>query len=328
MTVYKSTVINEVIDILNSSSEHYPVLYVADTNPKNQRMISDCHIRFGYICGVSHSDPIAKLFDTLDEVDLGSRNIRREQVDAAVKKISLGKSGSNHSNKKLNYAALIMAGGFGTRLGELTSQTPKPLIEISGKPLIAYSVSLLDNISISTLYVSVFYLAEKFDELRSSESFLWNFEVIREETPLGTAGALSLLDHGSFDNLYILNADVVSSVDLEKMRIFHEILDNDITIGVVRHSTVIPFGVTKHTGFGEFVDIDEKPQLDHLIAAGIYIISSKSADLVLSDERLDMPDLLRRAKGAQHKINLFPIFEDWMDIGTPTALKDFKSQKR
>ena len=327
MEIDPTTTLGDVTQILERSPEIYPVLNVQDALGMQLGVVSDCHIRFGFMWNLTKDDSIQKLIDLYEEIDADARHVRLNDLNNAVKdnvaKGTLDPGGSG----KLKYSALIMAGGFGTRLGHLTAETPKPLIDIAGRPLIAYSANLLEQVSFEKLYISVFHLADEFHKLTKNSEFPWEFEVLRESEPLGTAGALGLIEDNMTDNLYVLNADVVSSLQLCKMRIFHDLMGNDITVGVVRHQTTVPFGVTRYRGFGEFEQIEEKPQYQSMISAGINIVSRKSSKLIAKGEAIDMPDFLRKAREAEHRVSVFPIYEDWRDVGTLQSLDEFRAQE-
>ena len=327
MEIDPTTTLGDVAQILEKSSEFYPVLNVRDARGTQLGVVSDCHMRFGFMWNLNKHDPIHKLIDLFEKIDADARRVRLKDLNDAVKDIVAKETLEPGGSGRLNYSALIMAGGLGTRLGHLTSETPKPLIDIAGRPLIAYSANLLEQVSFEKLYISVFHLADEFHQLTKNSEFPWEFEVLRENEPLGTAGALGLIKDNMNDNLYVLNADVVSSLQLGKMRIFHELMDNDITVGVVRHQTTVPFGVTRFRGFGEFEQIEEKPQYQSLISAGINIVSRKSSKLVCKGEAIDMPDFLRKAREAKHRVSVFPIYEDWRDVGTLQSLDEFRAHK-
>ena len=328
MKIDPTTTLGEVAQTLERSRDVYPVLNVQDARGVQLGVVSDCHIRFGFMWNLSKDDSIQKLIDLYEKIDADARHVRLKDLNNAVKDFVAKRTLDTDGFRKLRYSALIMAGGLGTRLGQLTSETPKPLIDIEGRPLIAYSANLLDQVNLEKLYISVCYLSDEFHQLTKNSEFPWEFEILRENEPLGTAGALGLINDNMNDNLYVLNADVVSSLQLGKMRIFHEMMNNDITIGVVRHQTTVPFGVTRYKGFGEFEQIDEKPQYQSMISAGINIVSRKSSQLVTKGEATDMPDLLRKAKEAKHRVSVFPIYEDWRDVGTLQSLDEFRTHKK
>ncbi|MBM3553963.1 MAG: CBS domain-containing protein [Alphaproteobacteria bacterium] len=218
--------------------------------------------------------------------------------------------------------ALVMAGGLGTRLGELTQKTPKPLLPIGDKPILEHLMAGLESIGVSRVFLSTHYLAEQFEEFVARRRNSAEIEIVRERSQLGTAGALALV-RGRFDGpLLILNADVLTDVNFLALKDFHERHNHDGTVVIAPHRTRIPFGIVQQDEHGLFQGIEEKPEFTHFIAAGIYYLAPEFAELVTEGERLDMPDLLNRGQKAGLKIGLFPLHEYWSDVGTPESFRD------
>jgi dTDP-glucose pyrophosphorylase len=218
-------------------------------------------------------------------------------------------------------AALVMAGGRGTRLGEKTRDMPKPLLRINGKPMIEHVVSRIEASGARQIYVATHYLSDQIESWCQIRQGAAQLEIIREPSPCGTAGALGFLPNDLDGPLLVMNADVVSNIDLSAFVTFHKHLGTDATVGVVRHEIEIPFGVVRADEFGEFLGIEEKPTLSHFVAAGVYLIGPQVRALVQKGNRLDMPELLASARKARLKIGVFPIHESWRDVGRPVDLE-------
>ncbi len=213
--------------------------------------------------------------------------------------------------------ALIMAGGLGSRLGERTKSTPKPLLPVAGRPILDHILERLENAEIEEVYISAHYLAGKIEEFVKSRKSKANIIVLHETDPLGTAGSISLLPNFLNEPFLTLNGDVLTQVDYGALFSFHDRHEYDATIAVAQHRSEIPFGVVRHSEDGLFIGIDEKPSQECFIAAGIYFLSPEFRSLVPTNERTDMPTLLNKARKLGFKIGLFPIHEYWTDIGHP-----------
>lgn len=218
--------------------------------------------------------------------------------------------------------ALVMAGGRGSRLGELTTTLPKPLISVRGKPMIEHVVSAIETVGTTDIYVSVHYLAEQIEAWCAGRLSKARLHVIREEQPYGTAGALAMLPADVEGNVLVSNADLMTSVDLNAFFSFHEHSSADGTIAVAQHEVQIPFGVVRVDDDGRFLSIDEKPKLINFVAAGMYILGPEVRSLVTAGRRTEMPELLDKARRSGLSIGVFPIHEYWRDVGRPDDLAD------
>lgn len=216
--------------------------------------------------------------------------------------------------------AVVMAGGYGRRLGERTRNTPKPLLIVGGKPMLEHVLNRLESAGIGKIHVSVHYLAEQIQTFVESRTNKSDIQVLKEEQPCGTAGALSKLVGNTHSPLLVVNADVITSLDVAALHEFHERHNLDGTVGVARYDVEIPFGVIQQTCEGMFEAIEEKPCISKFIAAGVYYLSLEFLNLVPDDRPMDMPELLNEGKKIGLKIGLFPIHEYWTDVGRPDDL--------
>lgn len=219
-------------------------------------------------------------------------------------------------------SVLLMAGGFGKRLGEKTLNTPKPLIKKNGKPLINYAFEAIKKSSnISNVFISTHYLSDKILEHINTTNFHLSIETLYEEKPLGTAGALSLINKEKINNnILVINTDLITNLELDNVINFHNSSGNDITIAVAKYSFNIPYGVIEYNSEGIFKELIEKPAINRYVSAGIYVLSKKIKSLLPRVISIDMPDLINQAKKAGFSIGIFPMHENWSDIGRPEDL--------
>lgn len=218
--------------------------------------------------------------------------------------------------------ALVMAGGLGTRLGERTKTTPKPLLPVGGRPILDHVLTNLEQAGVRRIFVSVNYLAEQIEDFLARRLSIAEIVALREEQRLGTAGALGLLpqEHKGRPVL-VVNGDLLTRVDIGALCDFHHRHALDATLAVTPHHVEIPFGVVRYGADGLFAGIDEKPRISHFVAAGIYYLTPPLTALVGQGEPTDMPEVLNKAKEIGLRVGLFPIHEYWADVGRPDDLE-------
>ncbi|WP_210508131.1 sugar phosphate nucleotidyltransferase, partial [Pantoea ananatis] len=155
----------------------------------------------------------------------------------------------------------IMAGGFGTRLKPLTDTCPKPMLCIGGKPILETVIRSFVKAGFNNFYISTHYMPEIIKEhFGDGERFDSKINYVYEENPLGTGGALGLLpeDLSNEHPLIMINGDVLTNVDYERLIKFHIESKADATMCVREYDYQIPYGVIKGEG-NKIVSMEEKP---------------------------------------------------------------------
>ena len=210
--------------------------------------------------------------------------------------------------------AVVMAGGYGTRLRPLTEDLPKPMLPVGDKPLLEFIVEQLRDAGVSVVNVTTHYKSKMIsDHFKDGSDFGVAIRYIEEEKPLGTAGALSLLEKTE-SPLLVINGDIVTRVDFRAMLDFHEEHEADMTVALRQYEITVPYGVVECDG-ASIVGISEKPSIKHFISAGIYLLNPYILEYIPSDEPYDMPELVNHLKAAGRRVVGFPITEYWLDIG-------------
>ncbi len=222
-------------------------------------------------------------------------------------------------------AALVMAGGMGRRLGARTRNTPKPLLPVGGKAILEHILGRLETASITRILISVHYLAEQIEAFVTARSNTAHVDLVREEQPLGTAGAIGEIDDVPGGGLMVLNGDVLTQVDFDALISFHRRSGHDATLAVAQYEVAVPYGVVKHSDDGLFQGIEEKPRMRQFVAAGIYLLSREFCALPQAGQRIDMPELINMGRSIGLKVGLFPIHEYWKDVG---QVADLESAER
>jgi dTDP-glucose pyrophosphorylase len=217
--------------------------------------------------------------------------------------------------------ALVMAGGFGQRLGAMTREVPKPLLPVGDRPILSRLLARLEDTGFDSILLSVHFRADKFRAFLDDYDGRADIRLIVEDRPFGTAGAIRLMPERPAEPFLIVNADVLTEVDFAAMRAFHERHDNDATVATAQYEHAVPYGVVRHTDDGLLQSIEEKPVVRYNVAAGIYYLSPEFCDLVPDAEAIDMPALLMRGRESGLRVGLFPVHEYWRDIGRPADLE-------
>ncbi len=214
--------------------------------------------------------------------------------------------------------AVLMAGGKGERLRPLTLSTPKPLLEVGGKPIIDYNIRALARVGVTDITVTLNYLAEQLEDHFATEVEGVKVKTVREPRFMGTIGSVALTDAAADPEgtTLVMNSDLLTDIHLEEMYLHHERTGADITIAAIPYVVSVPYAVM--TTDGERVEsLSEKPTLRYLANAGIYLISNRLLAELPADGRTDAPDLIDNALARHRFVSWFPINGTWIDIGSP-----------
>lgn len=210
--------------------------------------------------------------------------------------------------------AVIMAGGYGTRLRPLTDELPKPMLPIGDRPLLEIIVNGLREAGIRQVHVATHYKGDMIAEhFKDGQDFGVDIRYVKEDQPLGTAGALSLLDE-SDEPLLVINGDILTRVDFRAMLNFHREHEADLTVAVRQYEFRVPYGVIDTDGVA-VTGISEKPLVQQFINAGIYLLNPSIRRLIPNGQHYDIPDLIQQLLKEGRPVVCFPIREYWLDIG-------------
>jgi dTDP-glucose pyrophosphorylase len=216
---------------------------------------------------------------------------------------------------------VLMVGGLGSRLGELTKDTPKPMLQMGNAPILENILSAFIREGFEKFYFAVNYKSHAIEEHFGNGS-RWNVNIryIREEKRLGTAGALSLLPERPDQAFIVMNGDVLTDMNFQKALDFHHESKGKATMAVRKHEVQIPFGVVELKD-NCIEKIIEKPVQDFFVNAGIYVLDPSCLDLIPLNTHFDMPELFQRMLNAGEKLSTYLIYEYWRDIG---RLQDYE----
>ena len=207
-----------------------------------------------------------------------------------------------------------------------TKECPKPMLHIGNKPMLQILIEQCIRSGFKTFYISVNYLKEQIIDFFGDGSSLGvSISYLVESEPLGTAGSLALLPASIKSPFILMNADVLTRLNLLDLLSYHQQHNADLTLCAHIHKTKIPFGVIEYEGHN-FIGIKEKPVLNSFVNAGIYVVNPSVLSLIPAHKFFDMPDLLQASKSNQLNVAVCPIHEYWLDIGRPETLHEAHNQ--
>lgn len=223
--------------------------------------------------------------------------------------------------------AVILAGGYGTRLRPITCTRPKPLSTILGEPVIGRLIKQLSKNGICEIVVSAMYMSEQIEKYVHTFNDM-NIKIIVEDKPLGSAGgtkyASNLLDLQSDDELLILSGDGIFDFDLQKALMFHRNKKSDVTILTYRTEIPLEYGVILSNDDGRIYSFSEKPSWSEVrsntINTGIYIINKNILDYIPDERFFDFSkDLFPHILCTHKKMYEYEGKGYWCDIGDISA---------
>jgi dTDP-glucose pyrophosphorylase len=216
---------------------------------------------------------------------------------------------------------VIMAGGKGTRLRPHTENCPKPMLHVAGRPMLEHIIERAKAEGFSHFVLAIHYLGHMIeDHFGNGEGMGIKIDYLREHTPLGTAGALSLLNPIPEQAFVVTNGDVITDIQYGELLDFHLRHKAAATMAVRMHEWQHPFGVVQTDGV-EIVGFEEKPVARSHINAGVYALDPVALNSLSTDAHCDMPSLFERLKVKVQRTVAYPMHEPWLDVGRPVDLQ-------
>jgi mannose-1-phosphate guanylyltransferase len=223
--------------------------------------------------------------------------------------------------------AIILAGGFGTRLEPLTLERPKALLPVNQRPFLESQFRRLSQAGVKRVVLSVFHQAAKISKaLPKLKKFGLKVSLCRERQPLGTGGAIRFAWPKAAQSCLVLNGDVLSDAPIGPLLRAHERQAALATLWLIHVKDTRAFGVVELEGSGRIRRFVEKPKpgqsRSHLVNAGLYAMdravwSHIPSGRAVSVEREIVPALLAGGAPVYGFKDKTPPY--WNDIGTPAA---------
>lgn len=304
------------------------IALVVDTQRCLLGTLSDGDVRRGLLKGMGLHDPVSQAMfltptvahatDDPGAISARMRDLQLHQmpiVDATGTVIGMAVVDDFLRAPARDSWVVIMAGGLGSRLQQLTRDTPKPMLHVGSRPLLETIVRGFSDQGFRQFYFAVNYKAEQIEEhFGNGRKFGVQIQYLREDQRLGTAGALSLLPEQPTQPIIVTNADLLTKVDCGAMLDAHAESGADVTMAVREYEMQVPFGVVRERD-GRIDAIDEKPKQHFTVSAGIYVLSPQVLELVPRAAYFDMPALFDAAIQRQLHARCHHIDGYWLDIG-------------
>ncbi len=228
------------------------------------------------------------------------------------------------TKSELPLECMIMAGGRGKRLSPLTDSIPKPMLLLGEKPIIEHNIDRLISFGIKKIYISVKYLADQIEEYFGDGSSKGvEIKYIKEDEPLGTAGALSLVDQFNTDHILLMNSDLFTSINFEDL--YLDLIEQgaDMAVASTEYKVDVPYAIFETSG-EMITDFKEKPSFVYHSNAGIYILSKDLINKIPKAKFFDITELMDDLVKNGGKLIHTPIIGFWIDIGSP---RDYEKAK-
>ncbi|MBA3900564.1 MAG: NTP transferase domain-containing protein [Bacteroidetes bacterium] len=316
--------VREALEQLDSLGSNL-TLFVVDEENRLQGTLTDGDVRRGLLKGFTISDSVSnfmfkdfkflpKQYKLADIDFLKSKKIYFVPVLDEIQRISRVVN-LNERKAVIPVDAVIMAGGKGQRLKPLTDNTPKPLLMVGNKPIIEHNIDRLIEYGIDTIYITIKYLGEQLvDYFGTGESKGISINYVKETQPLGTIGAVSLINDFAHDTVLIMNSDLLTNIDFEEF--YRNFLkeEADMSVATIPYNVAIPYAVVEKEG-SRITSFKEKPIYTYYSNAGIYLVKKELLKHLPGGEKYNATDFIDLLIQNRYNVTHFPLMAYWLDIG-------------
>lgn len=320
--------------ILNLDEVAIKIVLIVNESGRLEGTISDGDIRRGLLRGLDMSSPLADIVhrnalvvppglgrDTVLQLMTANKIQQIPIVDDDQRVVGLHLWDEVTTPTARSNLMVIMAGGKGTRLMPHTENCPKPLVPVAGKPMLEHIIERAKSEGFNHFVLAIHYLGHMIEDYFGKGDDLGvTIEYLREPAPLGTAGALSLLNPRPDTPFLVTNGDVITDIRYGELLDFHSRYAAAATMAVRLHEWQHPFGVVQTAGI-DIVGFEEKPVARSHINAGVYALAPDALSSLLAGAPCDMPALFERLQSKAMRTVAYPMHEPWLDVGRPDDLK-------
>jgi dTDP-glucose pyrophosphorylase len=320
--------IRQAIRNLNQNS--IKIILVVNESGLLEGTISDGDIRRGLLMGLDLTSPVTSIIHRnalVVQPELERQTVIQLMVVNKIHQIPVVDEQHHvvglHLWDKITTSPLrpnlmvIMAGGMGTRMLPHTETCPKPMLPVAGKPMLEHIIDRAKSEGFIHFVIAIHYLGNMIEaHFGNGERLGVQIDYLREDSPLGTAGALGLLNPVPDASFMVTNGDVITDIRYGELLDFHIRHAATATMAVRAHEWQHPFGVVQTQGV-EIVGFEEKPIARSHINAGIYALDPTALSVLTADTHCDMPTLFERLQVKAQRLVAYPMHEPWLDVGQP-----------
>lgn len=221
------------------------------------------------------------------------------------------------SENKIDIPVVVMAGGKGTRLKPFSNVFPKPLFPLGDKTILETIIEKFHSAGCTRFLLSLNYKADLIRSyLEQSSGLPEGIEIFQETTPMGTAGSLRLIKGMIAETFFVSNCDIIVDTDYSEFVRFHREQKNELSLVAAFKHTQIPYGTVESGSGGQLLSIQEKPEISHLINAGLYLLEPQLLELIPPSRPYQITELIEAVRSRNGRVGVFPVSEkSWCDIG-------------
>jgi dTDP-glucose pyrophosphorylase len=318
------------------------ILFVVDGDSLLIGSLTDGDVRRGFLKGLTFTNLITEFIQpdpkfiqkgkySISQVtDFRERNFKVIPVVDEHRRI-VNIINFRYLKSYLPVDAVIMAGGRGERLRPLTDEMPKPMLLVGDKPIIEFNIDRLSSFGVDDFWLSLRYLSEKIEN-HFGDGSRKNIKVkyVREKEPLGTIGALSMIDQFLHDHILVMNSDILTNLDFEEFFLSYLESKADFSVVTIPYEVSVPYAVLE-TSNGHVVSFKEKPTYTYYSNGGIYLMKRSIAEAIPKHKFYNATDTMAQLIQEGKKVHSYPLHGYWLDIGRmedyQKALKDINHIK-
>lgn len=296
--------------------------------------VSDGDLRRGLLRGLTMQDPVREIAnpnplvvpegserDMVRAIMQLNKVLQVPVVDAEGRVVGLHLWDALDKVPSHDHTMVVMAGGKGTRLRPYTENCPKPLLPVAGKPMLQHIIERAKSQGFGRFVLSLNYLGQMIrDHFGDGSSYGVQITYVDEDEPLGTAGALSLIQPRPDSAFVVTNGDVLTDIDYRELIEFRERHNAHGVMAVRMYEWTNPYGVVQMEGV-DITGFAEKPVSRSHINAGVYAFSPAALDLLTRNQHCDMPTFFDQLREAGKRTVAYPMHEPWLDVGRQDDLE-------
>jgi dTDP-glucose pyrophosphorylase len=330
--ILKSSTIKKALKVIGDGAMQ--IALIVDHEDKLLGTLTDGDIRRGLLEGLDLDSSIESIIST--KPIIAKHNATREDilklalsmklhqipiVDDYGKVIGIQEIDDLIKVSNKTNMVVLMVGGLGKRLGQLTKNTPKPMLKVGNKSILQTIVESFAFHGYTNIVMCLNYKSQVIQDFFGDGSeFGVTIEYIIENQRMGTAGALSLLKDKPTEPFFVMNGDLLTNVNFESIHEVYSSGDAKALMCVREYDFQVPYGVINIEN-AKILSIEEKPAYNFFVNAGIYMLSPEVLQYIPKNQFYNMTTLFEKLISIEKNVISFPLQGYWLDIGRSEEYK-------